>query len=604
MNIDTIKAHLLALDAVIRDDRSEESQIEEATKMMEQLSSKLSTYADSVRAAGSRVSRTTGFTREPAAASAGAGTSGPEQGKPKAAVVADDTPQPINRDACHKRAADEIDVLGLIKDDEIEIEYDNCLGKGGFGVVYAGKCRGVPVAVKQLHEALKDDKQQVECFWNEVKINSGIRHPYCCEYMGYMKEPLSIVNRLYPTALDELIFEGRLTTQDRFRIAYQVVSAVYYMHSIGLLHRDLKPDNIFIDDNGDAKVADFGEVQKVPSGLLKDEGDPPGSWWFMAPELLDHKPFDGGCEVYAIGLILCSLFTGTNPFFDSESEEDMLRVQKMCAGKEHLLFRFNERHWSTRVDDGKPQKELFDLIMECCAFDSSKRPTIGDVLGRIVSVGVNSVISRSRSTAMYWQIVSNGAYRNNVFSFEFARNMPLIQLLIKNDEKHANPKDARAAHASEAEKQYQAKQLKKAKARFIVEILMLATPPTWKLMDIEHFWFISCWFPCFFNNLNAFRWMERTVKSKWFARDENEAINRLMGQSDKAFVISSSLEDPFHFPFIVYTAGQKFPVCRTLEHGLTVFRCLELLPDGRYDSLEQLVSDLKSKDFVVAPPLH
>jgi len=593
LDMDTIRAQLAVLDTVYSDDRASESEIDEARKLMEVLSSKMSTYRDSIRAAGSRVSRSS-FVRAPASAP------GPEP-----APAEDDGPHTINHDASHENAAAKIDVLGEVKPDEIEIAYDNCLGRGGFGVVYSGKCRGVPVAIKQLHEELRSNDREVKKFYNEIKINSGIRHPYCCEYIGYMKEPLSIVTRLYPTALDEVIFEGRLTTQDRFRIAYQIVSAVYYMHSIGLLHRDLKPENVFLDDNGDARVGDFGEVEMVPTGLLKDEGDPPGSYWYMSPELLSHKQFDGRCEVYAIGLLLCSLFTGTNPFFDSESEEDMARIQKMCAGKEHLLFKFSEKHWSTRIDDGKPQKELFDLILECCAFDITKRPDIGDVLSRIVSVGVNSVISRSRSTATYWRIVSNGAYRNNVFSFEFARNMPLIQLIIKDDEKHKDPKAAaRAPPASEYEKQFQAKQLKKAKARYIVETLMLATPPSWKLMDIEHFWFISCWFPCFFNNLNAFRWMERTVKSQWFAREENEAINRLRGQKGKCFVICPSLVDPYHYPFTLYTTEGKHPIHRKLENGATVFICHDVTGEHSYPALEIFAGNLTASGFVVAPPLH
>ena len=650
MDLEEIKASIGAIDSVLHDDRTGEEEMEEARRIMKKLTYLLNTYYDTARAASSRASnvRSIDIDDEPTDVADVVvcqviGDANPDDAKPEGDVV-----HVINGEASHEGAAFGLDVWGELKDEELTISYDKCLGKGGFGVVYSGKCHGVPVAVKQLNEKYKGDLHQKQCFLHEIRINACIRHPYCCEYIGCLLEPMSIVTRLYPTSLDEVIFEGRLTNQDRFRIAYQLVSAVCYLHGIGLLHRDLKPENIFIDDGGNAKVGDFGLLEMVPSGLLKDEGTIPGSWWFMAPELLDNQPFDSKSEIYSIGLILCSLFTGTNPYYYAQSEEKMLQLQKLYAGKEHLLFKFSDKHYSTRVDDGKPQKDLLDLILECCAFDPSKRPSIGDVLDRVVTAGVYSVISKSKSTATYWMVVSNGAYRNNVFSFEFARNMPLIDLLIKDEVNLTSlvPRVATTTALTEEEKEFQAKQLKKAVARYIVETLMLATPSSWKLMDIEHFWFISCWFPCFFNNLNEFRWMERTVRSEWFARDENEAINRLRGQKERTFVIAPSLEDPYHFPFTVFATvpdrnrltkdgrggpstvcpylgdssrcpfaardvftsardWNKIPIGRTFVRGVTVFFCPDLTGEDHFCSLDLFEGVLVGKfHFVVAPPLR
>jgi len=415
----------------------------------------------------------------------------------------------------NKMAAENLDIYMAVDLKDIEFTGKK-LGEGGFGVVYEARYKGMPVAVKQILPKYADAKEERDLMLNEISIMARLRHANICEYFGYVNEPLSIITRWYPSNLFDLIDSGRLTREDCFRITYQVVSAVYYMHSRRLLHRDLKPDNIFIDEDGNAKIGDFGLTVMMTGEKVIDATNPPGSEWFMAPELLQHKPFDQSCEVYSLGLIIFGLFTGEFPLDAAETVPDLIELQKQTP-----LLPYNEGYYSTRPGDGKPPKELFEYISEkCCAYDPAKRPSSGEVLDKIVELGTKAVIFKSNSTADHWIKMAKKTYRTHVLLTEFIDNMSKTIVPTK-------PVDV---------------------------TLTQATPASWKLMEIEHFWDICCWFPNFFTSKDAYSLMEKTVYAPWYCRDEIEASARLQAvgrETTNVFVICPSTENPFFNPFVV-----------------------------------------------------
>jgi len=275
----------------------------------------------------------------------------------------------VDLDEAQQQALEKLDPTRKMKKSDVEIT-GRAFAKGGFGIVYPGVCRGLPVAVKQV---IPDDpdidvEEEEECFKKEALIISRINHPNCCEFVGYFEDPVSIVTRRYSCTLEELINEGSLSLERRFRFAYQITSGLFYIHSLNLLHRDLKPANIFVDEDDNVKIADFGLTEWMPSKRMKDAFFM-GSRSFMAPELLHEEEFTSKCEVFSLGIILFMLFTGRYPF-RSLKKEDVYD----CFVRTQCKIEYTEEDYSHRPGDGKPPKELFDLLSSCCEFKYQHRP--------------------------------------------------------------------------------------------------------------------------------------------------------------------------------------------------------------------------------------
>lgn len=120
---------------------------------------------------------------------------------------------------------------------------------------------------------------------------------------------------------DRLLRDGRLAPEEAVRLARQVASALEAAHALGLVHRDVKPENILLDANGDALLTDFGIARELAvlkqSGVtrtLARTGIPMGTPEYMAPEQLLGEPTDQRVDVYALGAVLYELLVGTPPF--------------------------------------------------------------------------------------------------------------------------------------------------------------------------------------------------------------------------------------------------------------------------------------------------
>jgi len=411
-----------------------------------------------------------------------------------------------NRDAVTK-----IDINGRLNESDIVINEDCVLGQGSFGTVYLGKKDGLPVAIKVLNDDASDD--DAIAFRNEAAILARMRHPYCCEYVGYLEHPFRIVTSRYPTTLYDLVLDGTLSVAERCQIAYQLASAICYLHSVGLLHRDLKSENVFIDTGKNVRVADFGLSEYAP-GVVQDDGSPPGSLLFMAPEQVLGKPFSKKSEVFTLGMMLHELFTGRLPFPDVSTKEELIACQKKIP-----MLPVYEKDYSTKRGDGKPPKEIFDLAAQCYSYYPENRPELSTVMKRIVDISVQYFIPRSGTAARFWKILSCYTFRKRVLLTEFVNAMTNIEDTLFP----------------------------------ISETLRKAVPAQWadELMDITHFWNLCCWFPNFYYNREAFSQMETIVRSNWYACDDRVANLRLSIAPKNAFVIRPSTTDPYHEPFVL-----------------------------------------------------
>jgi len=450
-------------------------------------------------------------------------------------------------------AVEKVDIHGLLEEREVCIDKNRILGSGSFGTVYAGTKDGLPVAVKVLNKDTTDEDKIA--FRNEAEILARIRHPYCCEFVGYMMNPFRIVTRRYPTDLYHLIASGTLTVTDRLRIAYQLACAVCYIHSIGLIHRDLKSENVFIDENGNVRLADFGLTQYAPD-TVRDDGSPPGSLLFMSPEQILGKPFTQKGEVFTLGIVLWELFTGRFPFDDVETQEELIERQKATP-----MLPVNPSDYSTKHGDGKPPKEIFDLASKCYAYYPELRPELPQVMKDIMDIGVRYVVTKSNTAEMFWKAICCYTYRPHVLLPEFVSYM------------------------------------KVEKRQPIVTTLKDAVSPNWNLMDIQHYWNLCCWFPNFFRSSRAYALMEDIVYSPWYCCDEAQADRRLHITTTDGFVIRPSTTDPFPSPFtLCVKIADKIRYYHIIRHNRSrcvTFSC-ELAGEDEFASLRMLAKFIEN----------
>ncbi|MFH1438163.1 MAG: serine/threonine-protein kinase [Pseudomonadota bacterium] len=202
------------------------------------------------------------------------------------------------------------------------------IGEGGMGIVFEAKHTliGRRLAVKVLFPEIASNQEIVERFYNEARTAAAIGHDHIIEItdMGsYDKSPFIVMEYLDGVSLSGYIEERMLSIDDATGIIIQVLDALNAVHAKGVIHRDLKPDNIFlIEKSGKAnfvKILDFG-ISKLKTPQAQDmaltrTGTVLGTPYYMAPEqAAGKKEQDHRIDIYAAGVILYEMLTGQLPF--------------------------------------------------------------------------------------------------------------------------------------------------------------------------------------------------------------------------------------------------------------------------------------------------
>jgi serine/threonine protein kinase len=197
------------------------------------------------------------------------------------------------------------------------------LGAGGMGVVYRCIDRriGREVAIKMLHGDYANQPEMLARFYEEGRHTGQLNHPNIVTVYDVGDEngmPYIVMECVEGNPLDKLVprFE-EIPLEDRLRIIVEICEALGYAHSRKVIHRDVKPANIFVLPNGRAKLLDFGiarpEVREEGMQLTRT-GFLIGTVAYMAPERLRALPCDGRSDIFAIGIVLFELLTGRPPF--------------------------------------------------------------------------------------------------------------------------------------------------------------------------------------------------------------------------------------------------------------------------------------------------
>jgi serine/threonine-protein kinase len=205
------------------------------------------------------------------------------------------------------------------------------LGRGGMGEVYRAEdlTLGQPVALKFLPENLASDGVALARFHREVRIARQISHRNVCRVydIGQVdgQQFLSMEFIKGEELASTLKRFGRLPMDKAIEIARQICAGLAAAHDNGVLHRDLKPANVMIDENGNARITDFGLA-----GLAEDfsevkliEGTP----GYMSPEQLEGQELTTRSDIYSLGLVLYEIFTGKKAF-EARTLPELLQLRK------------------------------------------------------------------------------------------------------------------------------------------------------------------------------------------------------------------------------------------------------------------------------------
>jgi serine/threonine protein kinase len=253
-----------------------------------------------------------------------------------------------------------------------DFQLQGLLGAGGMAEVYRGfdvKLKR-QVAVKILPASMSNDAGYVQRFKTEAQRVAALNHPHIVPVYHFGEEgPLlyHVMPILQESLRDRLDREVTLNPQDAVRLVVEIASALSVAHAAGLVHRDVKPENILLDDKGEAYLTDFGIARPVmPSRVgraaqtLSATGLPVGTPEYMAPEQLRGEPLDQRADIYALGAVLYELLTGHAPH---EAETPYEVAAQSLMGKIDP---------PSALVPGIPE-ELEDVIMIALASDPAAR---------------------------------------------------------------------------------------------------------------------------------------------------------------------------------------------------------------------------------------
>ena len=210
------------------------------------------------------------------------------------------------------------------------------IGRGGMGVVYRAQHTGldIDVAVKFIHPHLADDDEAVARFIREARLSARIKHPNIVQIYDTGRDEQGrayiVMEYLEGQSLRQRLKNGPIPEVEAIKIANDVLAALGKAHSTGVIHRDIKPGNIFLCSDGVAKLVDFGIAKAVGGGTLTGTGALVGTPEYMSPEQAEGLPVDAKTDIYSLGIVMYEMLTGVVPF-KADSPLVVLRMQSERA---------------------------------------------------------------------------------------------------------------------------------------------------------------------------------------------------------------------------------------------------------------------------------
>lgn len=251
--------------------------------------------------------------------------------------------------------------------DPKHLKFGNKVASGSYGDLYKGTYCSQDVAIKVLKpERINSDMQKE--FAQEVFIMRKVRHKNVVQFIGACTKPpsLCIVTEFMSggSVYDYLHkLKGVFKLPSLLKVAIDVSKGMNYLHQNNIIHRDLKAANLLMDENEVVKVADFGVARvKAQSGVMTAET---GTYRWMAPEVIEHKPYDHKADVFSFGIVLWELLTGKLPY-------EYLTPLQAAVGVVQKGLR------PTIPKNSQPK--LVELLERCWQQDPALRPDFSEII--------------------------------------------------------------------------------------------------------------------------------------------------------------------------------------------------------------------------------
>ncbi|XP_050259502.1 serine/threonine-protein kinase STY46-like isoform X9 [Quercus robur] len=251
--------------------------------------------------------------------------------------------------------------------DPNHLTFGNKIASGSYGDLYKGTYCSQEVAIKVLKPERVNSDMQRE-FAQEVFIMRKVRHKNVVQFIGACTKPPSlciITEYMSGGSVYDFLHKqkGVFKLPALIRVAIDVSKGMDYLHKNNIIHRDLKAANLLMDENEVVKVADFGVARvKTQSGVMTAET---GTYRWMAPEVIEHKPYDHKADVFSFAIVLWELLTGKLPY------EYLTPLQAAVGVVQKGLRPIIPKH---------THPKLAELLEKCWQQDPALRPDFSEII--------------------------------------------------------------------------------------------------------------------------------------------------------------------------------------------------------------------------------
>eukprot|EP01087_Luapelamoeba_hula_P004749 TRINITY_DN146_c0_g1_i2.p1 TRINITY_DN146_c0_g1~~TRINITY_DN146_c0_g1_i2.p1 ORF type:complete len:642 (-),score=121.19 TRINITY_DN146_c0_g1_i2:75-2000(-) len=249
-----------------------------------------------------------------------------------------------------------------------DLKFGEQIGVGAFGSVHKGTYFGTSIAVKTVFT--EGDETNLMYLMREINVLKGCRHPHIVQFMGISNDSTNALLHIVTEYVKDGDLRNKLKEPKvkipwdlRAKVARDLASAMAYLHSNNIIHRDLKSKNILVDSNWDIKLCDFGfartcEQKKRPMTLCGTE-----AW--MAPEIIVGQPYGPAADVFSYGIVLCEIVSRG-------------KVSHTLTRNADDGFCFSVPKYLEILPPDCPE-DFKSAITEACAYEPENRPGFTDL---------------------------------------------------------------------------------------------------------------------------------------------------------------------------------------------------------------------------------
>ena len=257
-----------------------------------------------------------------------------------------------------------------------DFEIQRKLGKGSFGVVYAVTRRRDPQERKRTYVmkqiSMGPSRRDQEEAINECRVLAKLNHAHVVRYHESFVASgnrLCIVMEYAPKGTVHSLVQGAkpktLSEDVVWRLALQSTLGLHHIHSLNILHRDIKAENIFLDKDGNAKIGDLG-VAKVMTRAVDFAKTLVGTPYYLSPELCENKPYNHKSDVWSLGCVVYEMMTGSHPFNAQNQGALFVKILKGKYPPVNVM--------------GKFSTDLVELMDRCLTVNQTRRPDTAGIL--------------------------------------------------------------------------------------------------------------------------------------------------------------------------------------------------------------------------------